>query len=444
MLRSERVVTGDEVSGHDVVLRGAEIEAIEAYASVQDVEVEELGRLVVMPSLIDAHVHINEPGRTDWEGFACATRAAASGGITVLVDMPLNSSPVTTSLAALREKRSAARDQCHVDVGFYGGLVPENAFDASALESLVDAGVLGLKAFLCDSGIDEFPPVGRRELEAAMPVLARRGVPLLAHAEIADGPVCPAGTRSYSRYVASRPPRFEHQAISLLIDLCRRTGCPVHIVHLAAAECLPEIAAAKEEGLPLTVETCPHYLYFAAEEVLDGDTRFKCAPPIRDRENRERLWQGLEAGIIDGIASDHSPCLPALKGLDEGDFGLAWGGISSLELTLSIVWTRARQRGHSLNQIVTWLRQAPSRWLGLAVHGDRLAPGVAADLVVWDPEASFEVVAQSLHHRHPITPYAGQQLQGVVRQAFLRGRRVAPIDKAAPRLGKEVRRRSPG
>ncbi len=374
----------------------------------------------ILPGLVDPHVHLNEPGRTDWEGFETGTAAVAAGGVTTLVDMPLNSSPVTTTPRALRTKREAASGKLSADVGFHAGLVPGSE---DQIAGLLDAGARGVKAFLCHSGIDEFPAVTESELRAVMPLLAERGAPLLAHAEIVSPASPMADPRRYADYLASRPNAFERDAIALLIDLCRETGCRTHIVHLADAGSLPKIAAARAEGLPLTVETCPHYLVFSAEEIPDGATEFKCAPPIRDAANRDSLWGGLAEGVIDFIASDHSPCPPAMKRLDTGRFDEAWGGVSSLQITLPVVWTEARRRGHTLHDVVGWLAHRPAELVGVDA-GVRL--GAAANLVLFDPEAEFVVEGARLKHRHKLTPYEGRRLQGVVRSTYLRGEPATP------------------
>jgi len=375
---------------------------------------------VLMPGLVDTHVHINEPGRTEWEGFESATRAAVAGGITTIVDMPLNSSPVTTTIDNFLQKISASKDKLFVDCGFHGGLVPGNT---SELQKLIDAGVLGIKAFLVHSGIDEFPNVKESDLVAAMPLIAEAGIPLLVHAEL-DVDATLSSTRRYSDYLSSRPRSMEQQAIELMIRLCREYDCRVHIVHLSSADAVPALRAAREEGIPITVETCPHYLFFASENVQNGDTRFKCAPPIREEENRERLWDGLEDGVIDFIASDHSPCPPDMKGPEGGDFSKAWGGISSLQFGLSIVWTGARQRGHTVSDIAEWMCRQPAKLIGMEGRKGSIAPGCDADIVVWDPEGSFTVDPAMIHHRHKLTPYEGCTLFGKVHATFLRGRKV--------------------
>jgi allantoinase len=420
VIRSRRIVTPHGVRDGGVVVRGGTIEAIvgrddaAGYARVED-----WGDLAIMPGLVDVHVHVNEPGRTAWEGFETATRAAAAGGITTLVDMPLNSSPVTTSVTALREKLAAADGKLAVDVAFHGGLVPRNA---AQIEPLIDAGVVGIKAFLVHSGIDEFPNATEADLRAAMPVLARRGVPLLVHAELDDTGGPKAG-RSYASYLASRPRDWENRAVRLAIRLCREYGAPVHIVHLSSSDVLDEIRSAKADGLPLTVETCPHYLVFEAESIPDGDTRFKSAPPIREHENRERLWQGLADGTIDLIASDHSPCPPEMKQLESGEFGKAWGGISSLQLGLCAVWTEAARRDFPLARIARWMATAPAGLVRLANKG-AIRPGADADLVVFAPEESWVVSGEQLFHRHKLTPHDNTEVAGRVRATYVRGQKV--------------------
>ncbi|MFU8805496.1 MAG: allantoinase AllB [Bradymonadaceae bacterium] len=406
-----------------IVVHGGEVEAVCEPSEVPyGIEVIDVGDRVILPGVIDPHVHINEPGRTDWEGFETATRAAARGGITLLTDMPLNSAPVTTSTDALAQKLEAARGKLHVDCAFHGGLVPGNE---GAVAELIDAGVVGIKAFLCHSGIDDFPNATERELRAAMPVLARRNIPLLVHAELVHdvGPVA-ADPQSYRGWMDSRPASFELRAIELLIELCREYDAAVHIVHLATAEALPLLEQARAEGLPITVETAQHYLYFAAEDIHDGATLFKCAPPIRGRDNREGLWKGLRAGIIDLIATDHSPAPPELKGTATGDFTRAWGGISSLELSLPIVWTAARARGFSLEDVVQWVSTRPAQLLGLQESMGTIEPGKEANLVVFDEDRSFVVDASRLQHRHKLSPYHGQTLTGGVDGTYLRGERI--------------------
>lgn len=417
------MVTPDGIGPGIVVIEGERIVAIQSGDSCDaDISIEDLGDLVISPGMIDSHVHVNEPGRTEWEGFETATRAAAAGGVTTIVDMPLNSSPVTTTVEALRKKRDAAAGKCCVDVSFYGGLIPGNAQN---IEGLLDEGVYGIKAFLCDSGLAEFPPVGEREIREVLPLLAARNVPLLVHAEL---PLATAfkvtdGT-SYKQYVASRPRAWERAAIELLVRLCREFRAPIHVVHLADAESLELIRAAKQEGLPLTVETCPHYLHFTEESIPDGDTRFKCAPPIRSTRDRDALWHALCDGTIDTIGSDHSPCPPEMKLVETGDFTRAWGGISSLQLTLATIWTESRERGMGLNQLALWLSANPARLVRMGDRKGKIKAGFDADLVVWDPDKQWTVNAATLEHRQKLTPYDGAKLWGHTERTYVRGQLV--------------------
>jgi allantoinase len=417
-LKSRRVVQPHRVGpGVVLVCDGLVEDVVDAVPA--GVEAIDVGDRVVSPGVVDCHVHVNEPGRTEWEGFETATRAAAAGGVTTLVDMPLNSTPVTTTRAALDAKRTAAQGRCHVDVGFWGGVVPGNTPD---LPALAEGGVLGCKAFLVHSGIDDFPNATARDLAEAMPVLRDHGLPLLAHAELDLGAeVTETSPRSYRGYLQSRPPAWEDAAIRLLVDLCRRTRCPVHVVHLSSASSIPVLRQAKAEGLPITVETCPHYLCLEAESIPDGATLFKCAPPIRDRANREALWEGLFDGVIDFVITDHSPCTPALKVPEAGDFHRAWGGIASLQLGLPALWTEARRRGADLTQLARWLSERPAAFAGLGRRKGRIAPGFDADMVVWDPEAAFTPRGDELFYRHKVSPYLGRELEGRVHGTFLRG-----------------------
>jgi len=421
VIRSTRVVLPDGVSPATIQCRegrirrvGAYDERLHGFAVLRDA-----GDLVIMPGLVDTHVHVNEPGRTEWEGFATATAAAAAGGITTIVDMPLNSVPATTSVEALETKRASARGRVLVDVGFWGGVVPGNAGD---VEALCRAGVCGFKCFLASSGVEEFQAVDERDLRRVMPILASCGVPLLVHAEAPAALAAPTtGSRAarYASWLDSRPPAAEVEAIAMMIALCRESGAHVHIVHLSAAEALPMIEEARASGLALTVETCPHYLSFCAEEIRDGQTLFKCAPPIRGRANAEALWRALDRGAIDLVATDHSPCPPSMK--PDGDFFSAWGGIASLELSLAAVWTGAVARGHTLTHLSQWLSTAPAALAGLAHRKGRIAEGFDADLVVWDPAATFTVDPVRLRQRHKRTPYAGLVLKGVVHETYVRG-----------------------
>jgi allantoinase len=386
---------------------------------------------VLLPGLVDTHVHVNEPGRTEWEGFLTATDAAATGGVTTLVDMPLNCIPVTTTLAALEIKLEAMKELLAVDVGLWGGVVPGNAGELAAMAA---RGMLGAKCFLCHSGIDDFPASTEADLRAAMPVLRDAGVPLLVHAELERAPAAPCSgdVRAYSTYLASRPRAWEDDAIAMVIDLCRETRCAVHVVHLSSASALPLIRRAKDEGLPFTVETCPHYLCLSAEEIADGRTEFKCAPPIRERDNQDQLWQAVADGTIDLVTSDHSPCTPHLKKPAEGDFCGAWGGIASLQLGLPSVWSKARARGIDLVRVVTWMTEAPARLAGLAHRKGRIARGMDADLCAFDPEPRRVIEPAELRFRHKVSPYLGRDARGVVRHAWLRG---APILEDGARVG---------
>jgi allantoinase len=431
VVRAARAVTPEGERAVCVGIADGRIAAVEprsadlAGAAVVELADDE----VLLPGLVDTHVHVNEPGRTEWEGFATATRAAAAGGVTTIIDMPLNSLPPTTGVAALEVKREAAAGQCAVDVGFWGGAVPGNRAD---LRPLHEAGVFGFKCFLLDSGVPEFPPLSAAELEEDLREVAGLGALMIVHAEdpdtIARSPA-PHGGR-YGDFLASRPPAAEDRAVATVIEAARRTGARAHVLHLSSAEAVPLLRAARQAGLPITAETCPHYLSFEAEAIAEGATPFKCCPPIRDAANREALWAALAAGDIDCVVSDHSPCTAELKRLDVGDFGLAWGGVSSLQLGLPAVWTGARARGHGLADVVGWMAAGPARLAGLARKG-RLAVGADADLCVFAPDEQFEVDPARLHHRNPVTPYAGRRLDGVVRSTWLAGRPVE--DGAAPR-----------
>jgi allantoinase len=422
VVRSERIVLPEGERSASIHIRGGRIVEIADHGGIPaGVDLLDAGAMVVMPGLVDTHVHINDPGRAEWEGFDTATRAAAAGGVTTVVDMPLNSIPATTSAAAFDAKLRAADGRCQVDVGFWGGVVPGNA---AQLEPLARRGVLGFKAFLSPSGVDEFEHVCEADLREALPILATLQLPLLVHAELpaALGAIDPAADpRAYGTWLNSRPPASELAAIELLIRLGGHYRTPIHVVHLASAGALPALGAARAAGMPISVETCPHYLSFCAEEIRDGRTEFKCAPPIRARDNREALWQALVSGEIDLVATDHSPAPPAMKHLDDGDFVRAWGGVASLQLGLASVWTGAHGRGATLNQLAHWMSAAPAALAGFAATKGSIAVGRDADLVIWDPDAEFTVDPATLEHRHPITPYAGIRLKGRVIQTVLRG-----------------------
>ena len=420
IIRGERTVLPDAVRPASIYVEDGRVVAVGEYGDAPT-GVDELnaGELVVLPGLVDTHVHINEPGRTEWEGFAHATRAAAAGGVTTLIDMPLNSIPSTTTADGLETKRRAAGGQCHVDVGFWGGVVPGNAAD---LEALSRAGVRGFKCFLSPSGVDEFEHVTEPDLRDALPIVAKLGLPLLVHAEMPALLREPRGDpRSYATWLESRPPLAEQAAIELLVRLAREYQAHIHIVHLASADALPVLRAARSAGVRVTIETCPHYLMFASEEIRPGATPFKCAPPIRERGHRERLWQALMAGDIDFVATDHSPAPPSLKRTEEGNFVEAWGGIASLQLGLAAVWTGAAPRGVVIGDLARWLSTAPSRLAGLHGLKGSIVAGADADLVFWDPDAEQTIDPATLYHRHPVSPYKGITLRGRVRKTLLRG-----------------------
>lgn len=427
VVRAGRAITPAGQRPVEIGVRDGVITAIEhlgagmAGRRVVDLAADE----VLLPGLVDSHVHVNEPGRTHWEGFLSATRAAAAGGVTTIVDMPLNSLPPTTDVPALADKRVRAEGSVFVDVGFWGGAVPGNAAE---LPGLHRAGVFGFKCFLLDSGVPEFGHLDSDELEADLALLTELGAIMIVHAEdeqiIRTAPA-PGGPR-YTDFLASRPPQAESAAIAAVIDAAMRTGGRVHILHLSDAGALPMIARARDAGVAITVETCPHYLTLAAEQVPDGATAFKCCPPIRDQHNQDALWQGLADGLIDIIVTDHSPATAELKTPSTGDFHTAWGGISSLQLGLAAVWTGARVRGFTLADVTRWMSAGPARFAGLDRKG-AIEIGRHADLAVFAPEEPFTVDATRLHHKNPVTAYAGHHLTGVVRTTIMRGRPIADI-----------------
>ena len=423
MIHSNRTVLPDGIQEAFVMMDNGVITEVKNNMPDGDgYELIDVKDRLLMPGVIDPHVHINEPGRTNWEGFDTATKAAVAGGITTVVDMPLNSSPVTTTVKAFEEKLAATNNQLHANVGFWGGVIPGNEND---IEGLIERGVLGFKAFLTHSGIDEFPNVTEETLRKVMPVISKHGLPLLVHCELTDSIHRSSDkVRSYSNYLATRPKKWEDDAIALMIRLCEEFDCKVHIVHLSSADSIEQLQRAKERGLPITVETCQHYLYFNADQINEGQTQFKCAPPIREKENNDQLWQAIKSGIIDFVATDHSPATPGLKELQSGDFMKAWGGIASLQFALPVLWTAAKSRNCSLNDVVKWLCENPAKLIGKENSKGRIAKGYDADLVVLNEEAMFTVTENMIHHRHKVTPYLNEQLFGVVEQTYIGGRKV--------------------
>ncbi|MFI6295391.1 allantoinase AllB [Nonomuraea sp. NPDC050790] len=417
VIRSRRVVTPEGVRAAAVAVREGKIAAVRPHDASAPAAAEiDLGTLALLPGLVDTHVHVNEPGRTHWEGFASATRAAAAGGVTTIVDMPLNSLPPTVTPAALAAKRAAAAGQCYVDVGFWGGAVPGNVKE---LRPLHERGVFGFKCFLSPSGVEEFPPLPLDDVRRALAEIAAFDGLMIVHAEDPALLAEPAGP-SYSAFLDSRPGSAERSAVEQVIKLTRESGARTHVLHVSSADCLEPLRAAQAEGLPITAETCPHYLTIAAEQVPEGATAFKCCPPIRSAANRDLLWQGLADGVLTCVVSDHSPSPADLK---VPDFAAAWGGIASLQLGLSAVWTEGSRRGYGLADVTRWMAANPARLARVPGKG-AILPGNDADLVAFDPEAGLQVDATALHHKNPVTPYHGRALRGVVRTTWLRGRRV--------------------
>ena len=427
-LRCKRTLIDGEIRPATVLVEQGKVAAIVGYDDAvvaQSTQTIESGLL--LPGLVDTHVHINEPGRTEWEGFNTATQAAAAGGITTVVDMPLNCTPVTTTADALRQKMESLQGKLWIDCGFWGGVVPDSLDE---LDELVRAGVLGVKSFTIHSGIDDFPQVEEAHLHRAIRILAEHQVPYLIHAELDnDHSEPPAIGNRYQSFLASRPRRWEDDAIELLIGLAgdaarESVQARLHIVHLSSADALPALQAAQAQGLAISAETCPHYLTLFAEDIPDGKTLFKCCPPIREDENRQRLWQGLADGIIEFVVSDHSPCTPQLKHIDSGDIEHAWGGISSLQFGLSLIWTEARGRGYGIEQIIDWMSTRPARFAGLGERKGKIAVGYDADFCVFDDAAEYVIRAEMIKYRHKVTPYEGRQVTGVVRRTFVRGQEV--------------------
>jgi allantoinase len=425
---STRVVLPEGIGPATVLIADGRIESVaHGHGVPAGYVVRDFGTDCILPGLVDAHVHINEPGRTEWEGFATATRAAAAGGYTTLVDMPLNCLPETTTVAALEEKRASALGKCHVDWAAWGGVIADNQKDIAALAA---AGVKGFKCFLIYPGIEGLTMVSEAQLRATLPHVAESGLPLLVHAELAApleaaaASLADADWTKYSTYLASRPDEAELAAIRLMIELCREFKCRIHIVHLSSADALTLLGNARAEGLPITVETCPHYLHLSAEEISDRATLYKCAPPIRSKINQHCLWEGLLSGVIDMVASDHSPCPPDMKRLDTGNFQQAWGGIAGLSVSLPVMCTSLRERGLPLNWIARWMAEQPAKLAGLSGRKGSIAAGRDADFVIFDPETSFTLTADRLHYRHAVSPYLGEKLWGAVKKTYLRGEEI--------------------
>jgi len=426
ILYSKRVLWKDKLQPASILIQDGTIqEVLPGKKELPEYEFNDFADLVIFPGVIDAHIHINEPGRTEWEGFDTATKAAAAGGITTLIDMPLNSSPVTIDKPSFQEKIKASAGKRHVHCGFWGGLVPDNAND---LSEILSAGVLGIKAFLTHSGIDEFPNVTESDLHKAMPQIAEAQIPLLVHCEI-DQPneainLHQKNPKSFKNFVASRPPEWENEAVRLMIKLCKQYNCTVHIVHLSSEDVLPTIKEAKDAGLPLTVETCPHYLFFDSDTIPDGSTQFKCTPPIRNKANNEKLWEALKSGLIDFITSDHSPAPPTLKEANSGNLYKAWGGIIGGQLLLSATWTKAKEQGVRLPQLAQLLCEKPAQFIGYSKTKGNIAKGFDADLVVWNPEEKFLMTEELLFHKHTFSPYIGEELIGKIKATYCKGKLV--------------------
>ncbi|WP_043642561.1 allantoinase AllB [Nocardioides alkalitolerans] len=437
-LRARHVLVGDEVVPATLVVRDERIAAIEPYEHpTEGVVVQAPDSAYVVPGVVDTHVHVNEPGRTEWEGFLSATEAAALGGATTLVDMPLNSIPPTTTVEHLQVKQSAALGQLMVDVGFWGGAVPGNVAD---LEPLWRTGVFGFKCFLAPSGVDEFPPLAPDEFLLALREIARFDGLMIVHAE--DATVLEAApsppSRAYADFVVSRPPAAETQAIRQVLDGARETGARVHVLHLSSARALDMLADAKAEGLRVTVETCPHYLTFAAETIPDASPQFKCCPPIRDAGNREELWAALREGVIDCVVSDHSPATAEEKHRGGGDLQQAWGGVSGLQVGFAAMASEARSRGIPLAQVSRWMSRHTADLVGLTAKG-RIEVGADADLAVYDTAAPFRVEATNLAHKNPISAYDGLTYDGRVVRTVVRGNAI-DVDRPDHDWGRQLLR----
>jgi allantoinase len=413
-------VAGKIISAAILIENGMITDIIDKDELTENHECLDMGSLLIMPGLVDTHVHINEPGRTDWEGFNTATQAAAAGGITTVVDMPLNCIPVTTSVDAVNIKKSCLSEQIWVDIGFHGGVIPENIDE---LQAMIDMGINSFKAFMIDSGVDEFPASDTKTLDSAMPILAQGNATLLVHAEL-ESPDCefiPDDFSSYQEFLDSRPDDWEVNAINEIIRLSKKHNCKVHIVHLSSAKALKLINKAQQGGIKITAETCPHYLTLDSESIPDGDGRFKCCPPIRNISNQDDLWQGLESNIVSFIVSDHSPCTPALKKLEEQNLWEAWGGISSLQFGLSLIWTAIQKRGYNINHLVKWMCERPARLVNLDQIKGKIQKGFQADFVVWNPEATHTIKKSDILFKNKMSAYEEHLVQGVVEQTILRG-----------------------
>jgi allantoinase len=441
VVKSRKVLLSDgSLSAKSLLVENGKISAIgEFNDNFSQSKVLDFGDCTLSPGLVDTHAHINEPGRTEWEGFVSATRSAAAGGITTVIDMPLNSIPATTTLPAFETKRNSARSHCAIDYGFWGGVVPGNQAE---LEPMIQAGIMGFKCFLCPSGVDEFPHVSAKDLEIAMPILTKHKIPLLVHAELeAPCQIEHQNPQDYRSYLESRPDSWERQAIAMMIELAGRHKTRTHIVHLSTAKALPDIETAQKKGIPITAETCPHYLVLEAEKILNKATHFKCAPPIRDHQNREHLWEGIRRGLIEFIVSDHSPCVPGLKLMESGDFLKAWGGISGLQFSLSAVWTEMQSRGFQLSDLQRLMSMNTAKILGLEKRKGQISPGFDADFVLWQPQERFEVKEAGIYHRHKVSPYLGHHLSGKIYHTFVRGQMVYDNGKFLEQAsGKELLR----